>query len=58
MPVKTMRLGLFVMGMASFVFAAEPQRILFTRIAPYKTALFISKADGGEERSLLTRNRI
>ena len=47
-----MRLGVFLLFMASFLFA-EPHRIVFSRIAPYKTGLFISMADGGEERPLL-----
>jgi TolB protein len=35
------------------VLSAEPHRILFTRIAPYQTGLFISNADGSGERALL-----
>ena len=32
---------------------AEPNRILFNRIGPYEASLFVSRADGSEERPLL-----
>lgn len=38
---------------ASCAFAAEPHRVLFDRIGPKETALFVAKADGTEERPLL-----
>ena len=60
MRMKTRLTGTFLLGMASLLSAcgalnrdAEPHRVLFLRIVPYKTALFTSKADGSDERPLL-----
>jgi TolB protein len=60
MRMKTRLTGTFLLGMASLLSAcgalnrdAEPHRVLFLRIAPYKTALFTSKADGSDERPLV-----
>ena len=47
-----MRLCLFLLGISSLL-GAEPARILFNRIGPYEASLFVSKADGSEERPLL-----
>jgi len=41
-----------LLGMMS-VLCAEPHRILFTRIAPYQTGVFTSKAAGSGERAVL-----
>jgi TolB protein len=35
------------------ILLADPQRIVFNRIGPYEATLFVSKADGTEERPLL-----
>ncbi|MET1083532.1 MAG: hypothetical protein ABWY12_10860 [Burkholderiales bacterium] len=56
---KAMRLGVLLLGMGSFLFAAEANRILFSRIAPYRTGLFIANVDGSNEhRLLLTASRL
>src|SRR5579864_6601954 len=47
-----MRLSLFLFTAGS-ILAAGPERILFSRIGPYEATLFVSKADGSEERPLL-----
>ena len=60
MRLKTRLTGIFLLGMVSLFSAcgtvdsdAEPHRILFLQIAPHKTALFVSNADGSDERPLL-----
>jgi Tol biopolymer transport system component len=47
-----MRFCLILMA-ASSLFAADPNRILFTRLQPGQTGLFISDTDGTGERPLL-----
>jgi hypothetical protein len=47
-----MRLCLCLLGLTSGL-CAEPDRILFTRSGPSESTLFVSKADGSEERPLL-----
>ena len=42
-----------VLLMAGCAFGQEPNRILFNRIGPYETALYIANADGSDERPLL-----
>ena len=39
---------------ASCALGAEPHRILFNRIGPYETALYVANADGTDERPLLS----
>ena len=48
-----MLLYLFLLAAGSLM-AAGPNRIFFTRIGPVKASLFISKADGSDERPLLS----
>ena len=38
---------------ASATLCAQPDTIVFSRIGPYETGLFISRADGTGERALL-----
>lgn len=46
-----MRCCLYLLAIGSLV-CAEPHRILFNRIGPYEAGLFISNADGSQERPL------
>ena len=39
---------------ASCAFGAEPHRILFNRIGPYETQLYVANADGSDEQPLLS----
>ena len=45
---------LLVFLAASSAFAAGPHRILFDRLGPKEMALYVAKADGSEERPLLS----
>ncbi len=47
-----MRIWVLLLGLTSLV-RAEPHRIVFNRIGPYETALYVSNADGSGERPLL-----
>ncbi len=47
-----MRLWVFLFGAVSLL-AAQPQRIVFSRIGPSQIGLFVSRADGSDERPLL-----
>ena len=47
-----MRIWVLLLGLTSFV-RAEPHRIVFNRIWPYETGLYIANADGRGERPLL-----
>ena len=47
-----MRFFLLLLGV-NCLLQAEPNRILFNRIGPYEASLFVSRADGSEERPLL-----
>lgn len=38
---------------SSCAWGAEPHRVLFNRIGPYETALYVAKANGTEEKPLL-----
>src|SRR5215471_10608086 len=46
-----MRICLSLLWAASLL-CAQPNRIIFNRIGPYEASLFISKADGSDERPL------
>src|SRR5712692_1947057 len=51
--VNAMRLAVLFLGMGSLL-CAQPHRILFNRIGPYEARLYVAKADGSDERPLLT----
>src|ERR1700682_2706986 len=50
--LQMMRLCVFLFGSVSLL-AAQPQRIVFSRIGPSQIGLFVSRADGSDERPLL-----
>ena len=45
--------GMGILLAASCAMGAEPHRVLFNRIGPYATAVYVANADGTEERPLL-----